>query len=187
MVAGFDFDGLAALGVWPVTVKVGQLEYQIPATPATGWVRSVADILRDDMWSSVVPGMLDGDEIDDALVSGDATWADLRAAAQDAVSAAAGMPWWCAIRLTYLYLALPRCAGELALRSVDASRTPYGAWCAAVYHVFATAASKSASKSAFERFQSALTERPEGVRAADVFDEDRAAEAFMQLHASRSS
>jgi hypothetical protein len=127
-------NGIAALRVWPVTVDLGGVTYRIAPYPAIRWIVPIVD----DDWFAIVPGMLDptSQAIDDALDDGTIHHEDCVRAARDAVGAAAGIPWWSAVRLVQSAVGALDVMGELLVAGIDAQTMSLGAFVQATYGVF---------------------------------------------------
>jgi hypothetical protein len=109
---------------------VGEHPVTYPAMTAQEWLAVVGApdfplLLLEGVDSAEVVPVLR------SLASGTVTLEDVRAAAYEALAAAAGMPWWKAARL--VGWAAAGYWGELVLRGVDPSRLSLAAWCAAAW------------------------------------------------------
>ncbi len=166
---------MAALTVWPVQVTVGPVRVTIPATPACRWI---AAILERDLLG-IIPGLVaDNTELLDTVAAGGATVAQCCRAAEHAIEAASGVPWWTAVRLAHLSTAVPWIAGELVLSGVDAGKVSLGGWCAAVYRVV----TRDREPKELRKAERELVKPPRGVSAAARFDPQRAAAAYDHVH-----
>lgn len=174
-------NGLAALGVWPVTVEIGQGTYRIPGTPAIGWI---VPILGED-WLAIVPGMVDdeSDLLSDALLDGDVSAEDCVNAARDAISAASGMAWWAAMRLVLSATQYPDISGELVARRIDAREVSLGAYTCATYWILAR--SCQGSKKYLAELNSRIEAPPPGVTLEQRWDPGAEAAGFMAMMQQR--
>jgi hypothetical protein len=170
-----QIDPAAALALWAVDVDLVDRVYTIPALPASEWVLAILA----GSWADIVPGLIaDRDDLDDLILDGEVTSADCEAAARDALAAASGLKWWTAVRLARA-AAETWIGSELALRGLDPSRMPLGAYLAATYR----AAAREMEDSKRAQLDMELDRPPKGVSAAERFDETAAADAFMELAA----
>lgn len=155
-------EAAASLKVWPVTITVAGQEWRIPPTPATGWLLT----LIDGGWLDIVPGMLDPDSrtaITDQLIDGQLSYQELVATAQDAVTAAAGRPWWTAATLVVAASRhWPAIGAQLLTTGVDLDHISLSAACDVIYHV-CTRRMKKEERSRFDR---KLLTPPAAARAA---------------------
>jgi hypothetical protein len=177
-----EIDPEAVIRCRPVIVTLGGADYRIAARPAVQWLRALLAM----GWPDVVPGMLDdaaGDleALYDRLNDGEVTASECEAAAKDAVTATAGLPWWVAVRLVHISAADPAAIGELQLSGINLETAPLGAVAAALYRIY----TRDREAKDVAKFDAALMNDPPGVSAAERFDEDRAAAAFEQMFAAR--
>jgi hypothetical protein len=178
-----EFEVAAALYPRPVQVELGGHTWQIRARPAADWVRAITE----GGWDDIVPGWLEHDTVtgfllEDRLEDGTITYADCVAAARDALAATAGVQrWWVAAKLVGALRGEAALAGEVALSGLDLTVAPLGALVQGVYRIcvrHATAAQRAKLDFELERI-------PPGVTAAEVYDEDAAADAFEAFAAGR--
>lgn len=172
------FDGLAALGVWPVDVVVGDRVFRLDPQPASFWI---VHLLEDDLFG-LLNLLTDSQELDQALLGGTITSADCAKAAKEAIALSSGMLWWSALRLVATARQSLQVAGELVLAGVDPARISLGAYCAAVYAILV----RNADDKQVKRIISRIEATPEGVSAMERYDPDVAADQFEALMASRS-
>lgn len=127
-------DGVAALGIWPVTVSVAGHAYTIPPTPAVKWMFAISQ--RD--WLGIIPGFLPGlvETIDDMIIDGVVSAQDCERAAKDALAAATGMPWWSAAKLINSALASPGITGAMVLAGIRFDEVGIGAVTHAAYRLY---------------------------------------------------
>lgn len=165
-------DPVACLRCWKVDVDLGPHTLTIPALPARPWL--VALVTAG--WAGVVPGLIPDvpGEVDDAVLAGAITPADLDRAARAALAASAGCPWWTAERLVYGCADAALCA-ELTLRGVDPDRTPLAAYLLAGY----TAAARGLKPEQRARLDMRLDVPPASAAPEEVFDREAAAAGFM--------
>ncbi len=173
-----DINGIAALRCWPIDIDIAGRQHRIPPRPAVEWIVAITG-----SWADVVPGLVDTADLDltDRISRGEVTFAELTTAAKDAVAAAAGMPWWAAVRLVGAGTNQTSAAGELALAAVDAARVSLAAWCSAVYQAMA----RNADEKQRAKLDRQLLETPEGVTVEERYDEQAAADAFEAMFSAR--
>jgi hypothetical protein len=173
-----EINGLAAIRCWPIDVDIAGRQHRIPPRPAAEWIVAITS-----SWSDVVPGLIDPSDLDltDRISRGDIVAADLTVAAKDAVAAAAGMPWWAAVRLIGAGTSQTSVVGELALAAVDATSISLAAWCSAVYQTMA----RNSDDKQRARLDRDITATPEGMTVEERYDEQAAADAFEARFAAR--
>ena len=173
-----EINGIAALRCWPVDLDIAGCQHRIPPLPAVEWIVAITG-----SWTDVVPGLVEADDIDltDRIAQGEVTVAQLTTAAKDAVAAAAGMPWWAAIRLVEAGVNQASAAGELALDAVDAEQVSLAAWCAAVYQAMC----RNADEKQCAKLDRQLLETPQDVTVEERYDEQAAADAFEAMFSGR--
>jgi hypothetical protein len=167
-------DGRPALRCWPIEVELGGRVFVIRGRPAIDWVLKIAD----ESWLDVVPGLVDGDEIDQMFDAGLLDSRTLVAASRDAVSTATGMPWWSACRLVKLAVSDVEMAGSLVLAGVDPERVSVGAYVAAVYRLVMTDQDKKHRAS----INADLARVPKGVQTSELYDPQVAGAAFERAY-----
>jgi hypothetical protein len=168
-----EFDLAAAHRVTAVEVDVGERTATIPPTPALGWL----DVVTADGvdWSDIVPGMLaDPGPVDDDLIEGRLSREELTAAAQDAITAAAGVRWSVALALAFLANRADL-GGQLVLHRVNPAEVSLGAYVVACYTVAIT----NMDQDKRNEFDSILNSPPPGVDMEEWWDEDEAAAGFL--------
>lgn len=115
-------------------MELAGIEIIIPAAPASRWLYALT---ASNLEMAVLPGMLADREarLVAALLENERiTPVQLNNAAYGAISLAAGMDWWVALRLAgSANHADGNILGELTLRGVDPAAMPLARWCAAVY------------------------------------------------------
>lgn len=173
-----EFDAVAALRCWAVTVDLGGRPYRIEPRPAAAWMAAILD----DAWDDIVPGWCDDqdDALDDALTSGEVTMTECIRAAQDAVAVAAGARWWVAARIITAGTA-GGTLGEILLSGIDPERRPLGAVVQAMYRALV----RHADKNDRTRLDLELDRPPPGTPAAERFDADAASAAFDRAASAR--
>jgi len=167
------FDQAAMLRSWSIEVELGGGEYTIPALPAADWLLALAD----GAWGDIVPGLLaqdDATDLDDMLSEGTLEEDEIRAAARDALTAAAGIPWWIA-RTLARFAAQNWVGPELLIRGVDPGRTCLGGYLAAVYHI----ATRNLDAMKRGQFDMELQRPPADLPPEEWFDEDAAADSWL--------
>jgi len=131
-------DPLASLSVREIWVTVAGKEYRMEGRPAIDWL----DTLISGDWVTIIPGWFAADDEDEvlALLADDLIDVkDLDETTKDALTVAAGRPWWWALSLIgYASSDIhhwSRVNGRLMLAGVDASKISLSAWVDAVYAV----------------------------------------------------
>jgi hypothetical protein len=170
-------DGVAALRCWPIDLDIVGRQHRIGPRPALDWI-----VAMTGSWADIVPGLVDPDDLDltDRIARGEVGYGDLATAARDAIAAAAGLPWWVAMRLVQISTANLSVAGELAA-STDATRISLAAWCAATYQTIA----RHADDKQRAKLDRDLTTTPPGMVAREGYDEAAAADAFEAMFSAR--
>lgn len=166
-----ESDGIAALRCWPVRVSVGGADLLIPALPAIEWIVPIADQEILD----IVPGLVEGDSVDEMLADGSVSIEDCVDAARDAIAVAGGMPWWVVVRLVLSATGSADLSGELVLSGVDAGRVSLGGFVQAVYRLLV----RDADQKQRQKVDGQLKRPPAGVSgggydpqvAGDLFDQ----------------
>jgi len=170
-----DSDGLAALRCWPVEVELAGRSYRISGRPAIDWILKLAY----ENWLGIVPGMVEGDEIDDMIESGDISLRALVAAGRDATATATGMPWWAACRLVKATVSDVELVGALVLAGVDVERVSIGAYVAATYRLMMDGRDKKQRAS----LDADITKVPKGIRTEELYDSQKAGQQFERAFA----
>lgn len=121
----------------PVTVTVAGRAVQLRAATAAEWIDALASPAFTE---TVFARMADPEAMKPVYLSmavGKTTLMDMQRAAREAVTAAAGLPWWKTARLVgwATYGAPADLWGLLVLRGVDAERMTIAAWCSAVWAI----------------------------------------------------
>jgi hypothetical protein len=168
-------DGRAALCCWPVEVMLPGARFRIAARPAIDWILKVAD----EDWLAIVPGMVEGDEIDQLIDDKRVSPVALVAAGRDATTTAAGMPWWSACRLVGVTLGDVEMAGALTLAGVDPGRVSLGAYVMATYRILVVELDKKRRAS----LDADITRVPKGVATSELYDPQAAAASFERAYA----
>lgn len=124
-------DPVASFRPWPVNIRVGQHTVTIPATCAADWLDLLMDVENLDM-EKVFPGLLGEAEqeiVEDALLHEKITVKDLLDTGLDIIAAAAGRPWWVALKLVATVRTnWDAIGGEFAMRGVDPVRLSLAGW-----------------------------------------------------------
>lgn len=165
-----DIDPAATLAPYPIDVDVGAHTVTIPALPAAAWLAAL--IAGSDM--AIVPGLVEGDALDDDITDGVIDLEELSSAARAALAAAAGTAWWSAARLVGAATQFGLHA-ELLLAGLDPAVISLGAYLAAALRV--ATRNLGADKRAEVHFD--LDKPPAGMDPAEWFDEDAAAAGFL--------
>jgi hypothetical protein len=168
-------DGRAALRCWPIEVRLAGRSYRIPGRPAVDWIVKVAD----ENWMAIVPGMIDGYEIDDLIDDGKVSHQVLISTGRDAVETATGMPWWSACRLVKATVHDVELIGALLLAGADVERISIGAYVAMTYRLMVADRSKKQRAS----LDADLGRVPRGVRTEELYDPQKASAQFEQAFA----
>ena len=171
-------DPLASLASRDIWVTLDGHEYRLPAKPAIDWLEV---ILTGDSYG-ILPGWLD---VEDQQKIFDAMWADrindveLEQATQDALTAAAGRPWWWAAQLVLVCAATNKSwstlHGRVVLAGVDPGVVPLGAYIDALYA--ACLEGFGSNQEARQKFDVHMDTPPPSVG----LDEESEGEAFMAL------
>lgn len=167
-------DPVAALRCWTIDVDVAGATYTVPARPAVDWLIAIVD----GAWGDIIPGLLDPDQsgpLEDAIADLALDPAELRAAAQAALAAAAGTKWWTARTLAASIVAAPEMVGLLMTRGIDPGRVSLGGYLTAAYAL----AVRGMGKTDRVKFDMDLQRPPAGVPVDEWWDEDAAADSFM--------
>lgn len=132
-----EVDPLASMRCWEITVELGGREFQIPALPAVDWWPVLLDTtpttILDILKSETQAGEF---ELDDMLLSGQVTGADLAEVAGDVISEATGRTVHAAFVLaTVASVAWPNIGGQLARDGFRWDVQPIGAALDAVYAI----------------------------------------------------
>lgn len=165
-----EFDPAAVLTPFPIDVDVGRHTVTIPALPASAWL---AALIRGND-HDIVPGLIEGDDLDDEIAEGIIDGDELGAAARAALAVAAGTTWWAATRLASAATSSTIHA-EVLLAGLNPAAVSLGAYLAAALQV----ATRYAPPDKRAEIHFSLGKPPVGVDPAQWFDEAAAAEGFM--------
>ena len=167
----FDLD--AARAMTQIEVDLAGRAYTIPPLSALDWL----DLLLDHCtWSDIVPGLLiDAGPVEDAVLDGAIDPDELKEAAHDALTAAAGVRWSVALNLIAL-ADRPDLGGELVLHRVDPATVPLAGYLVACYQL---ALRRMTTKEQLASFELLLTTPPAGQDPEEWFDEADAADSWM--------
>lgn len=170
-------DPLASLEIQDIFVTIGGVEYLMEGRPAADWL---TQIVTGDL-ISILPGWLDEKAeyaILDKLADGSVTPTELDDATLEALSVAAGRPWWWAVTLighaTGDIHHWSRINGHLMLAGVDARDIPLAAWVDAVYAAYTE---RIQDNDEYVKFKGQIDTPP----TADLLDEEEEAEAFLSM------
>jgi hypothetical protein len=174
-----EINGIATLRCWPVTISLAGSTYTIPAKPALVWILAI----HSESWLSIIPGMLDqsDDRFDRALDAGLISADECVSAAQNAIAAASGLPWWAAWRLIGVSIEQCGISGSLVLAGIDAESVSLGAYVAAIYRII----TKGMDKKELAKIDRTISERPAGIATDELYDEQVASDAFMNMARAR--
>jgi hypothetical protein len=173
-----DVDPLASLGLSKVAVELAGRRWLIPAVDASVWLRI---LLAEDLdVEEIFPGLCGPDvivEVNQLIIEGSITMAEMQDTMFDVIEAASGRRWWITLRLCRtLRSTWDRVGGELASRGV----TPFGVslsyWLDGAYATFLRLLADGDPKNA-GRFAQQLVQPPPGLAKAN-FDQDAAAASF---------
>lgn len=118
-------------GLFPVEVTFGNRQFEIPAMPALGWLSLMMDIDNFDPLA-IFPGLLSEENQDlawDLMFEGSIEVNDLAEVSLMAIAAAAGRPWWVALRLVSAVAGNQHTLGaEMLMRGVDAGKLSLSGW-----------------------------------------------------------
>jgi hypothetical protein len=165
----------ASLRAAPVSVQLGEWEYDIPALPAADWLEAL-----ERGWNGVVPGLLareDEVHVLADLFGGRITQDEITEAAQSVVEEATGRRWWTVEKLVATAMQpelWPTIHGSLMLRGTDPTTAAFGAVLNAIY-VLMVENMKQEKRDSFD-FQ--LNAPPPKVIAQE-WDDEAAADDFM--------
>lgn len=173
-------DPLASLAPREVVVRLGDRDYVIPPRPAIDWL----EVLLTNNAVAVIPAWFATDDRHAFYVAAMADEFDnddLDAATSDAITVAAGRPWWLAANLVTLAAAdhhtWAMLHGRLVLAGLDSRDAPLGAWLDGLYAGILEGQQDPDSR---RRFETAIETPPEGV---DI-DEESESAAFLALAGS---
>lgn len=161
-------------------VELGGHEYRIPPTPAAQWMLTILE----GGWADIVPGMCEGDldELHDAIASGAVPTDECESSAQDALTAAAGVDWWVAVKLIHSAAADPAAFGELRTSGLDVESAPLGAALVSLYRIY----TRDKDRKDVAKVDLELEKLPPGVSAVEArYDPAAAAAAFEKQFAAR--
>lgn len=170
-----DFDAAAARGLWGVDVTVAGTTQTIPPLPALDWLEA----LDGGAWTDVIPGLLEGDDLDAAFVAGEVNMDEARAAARRVLTEVAGVKWSVAAALIGVGRH-PILAGRLILAGLDLTRISLGAYVVACYSV----ATRDMTREQMATFDLQLAMPPAGAAPEDYYDEDEAEAHFLAAMSS---
>lgn len=175
-----EIDPAAVIRCRSVHVSVGGVDYRIAARGAGDWMMAILD----QGWADIVPGMLDAgpvlDRLYDDLTDGTVSTSDCEKAAQEALSAIAGVPFWVAVKLIHAASRDPAAIGELRLSGVDLGTAPLGAVVAGLYRIY----TRDREQKDITKFDAELMRMPPGMMA-ERYDEQAASDAFEQAYRQR--
>jgi hypothetical protein len=163
-----------------VRVNLAGHTYFIPALPAARWMV----VLLEKGWEAVVPGMLEGDldALWNLIMESDDGLAECEKASQDAITAAAGCPWWSAVRLLHSAAADAGVMGELRSTGADLNVLPLGAVLATLYRIY----TRDKEPKDVAKVDHELDRLPPGVSAVEArYDPAAAADSFERQFAAR--
>lgn len=169
-------DPVASLRCWSVVVALGGRRWTIPALPAADWLEPLfaADLIPDDIFPAMVGDPQAVRWLDEALLAGDITLEQATEAAMEALTVAAGRPWWVTVRLAaFVAKSWDHIGGQLAITGPDAATCPLGRWLDAAYLTCV----RSMKPDSVDRWMAYLNTPPIGVNAA--LDEDEESAAFL--------
>lgn len=172
-----DVDPTASLRGWPVVVTLGGRDYHLRPALAAEWLPILLENPID--LSLILPGMAgeaDDEALEEALLAGTVSAADIGEACQEVISMAAGREWWWATNLLASVAgAWMAIFGTLVAQGLDVTRLPLGAVLDAMY---ATCAARM-DKQHLQDFNRQLNMPPAGI--TPTIDEDRESANFLAL------
>lgn len=128
-------DPVASLDIYSVLVTVGSRSFRIPALPASEWLKVLLEEALDP--EALFPGLCDPSvvvSVNQMMLDGEATGADLREAIWDALEAASGRRWFIAVKIcAYARANWDVIGGELARHGVYPKQMSLSAWLDACY------------------------------------------------------
>lgn len=170
-------DPLASLSPREVIVRLGTRDYAIPPLPAIDWL----EVLLTNTAVTILPGWFGAEDRNAfyaAAMRDEFGDDELDDATSEAITVAAGRPWWLAAALVSMASADTRTwatlHGRLVLAGVDARTVSLGAWMDALH---AAVLEALPGPEARQRFEIVIETPPEGVGV----DEEAEAAAFMAL------
>lgn len=163
----------------PVYVALAGREYRIPPLPAARWML----VLLEQGWADIVPGLCEGDldELYEDLDYERVSALECERAAQDAVTATAGVEWWTATKLLHSAASDPAAFGELRSSGLDVETAPLGAVLVALYRIY----TRDKERGDVAKVDMELAKPPPTVTARSRYNPDAAAAAFESAFASR--
>lgn len=169
-----NVDPMGSLAPSDIVVSLGDNSYRLPAQSAAGWL---ALLISNDL-DGVFPGLLDEDvaeQIDEQLWSGEISSVDIREAALDAITVAAGRDWWWALNLIAIVKhSWAHLYGRLVAHGFNIYTESLGAFLDAMYAVCVDQMDEERRR----EWDRALEQAPSGYR---VIDEEREAQNFLAL------
>jgi hypothetical protein len=174
-------DALAALKIWGLEVELAGEVFEIPPRPAADWFLAILD---EDTPLPVVPGLMnaeDDEQVNDLLLGGGVDIDLLVTRSREALTAAAGRPWWEADRLIRSSAASWQViGGELTRVGVDLEKVSLAAALNAIYVICV----RTMDEKERNKFDIDLRLPPigvEGVKTEDMYDQRAAESAFAAL------
>jgi hypothetical protein len=177
-VVSLSTDPIASLGAFDITISCGG-EHVIPAHNADVWLAVLLEAEIDPY--RIFPtlgGFAVVDAVEDAIMAGQITLADVGDAALDLITLAAGRPWWACVRLlgTVRHV-FDRVHGKMILAGVRANEVSLAAWLDACYSVTLD----MIEPSKITKFSTEIMAAPPGYEVELDFDnEEKAFAAAMQ-------
>jgi hypothetical protein len=170
-------DPLASLAPREILVRLAGRDYAIPPLPAIDWLEAILGGTQ----AAIIPSWFrDGQEaVFAAIMDGTVTDLDLDEATRDAVTVAAGRPWWWVTQLVGMAAHDNRTwtslHGRMVLAGIDATRLPLAAWVDALYAAICEL--YAGDQEGRQRFDVTVDTPPDGV---DIDEEEEGA-AFLAL------
>lgn len=172
-------DPVVSLRPWGARVAFGDRMFTVPAVDAAGWLELL--LCEPVNFEALFPGLAGPQAVTDVnqmIVAGEASDADLEQAILDLVEAVSGRSWWVTLRLCFsVRRNWDAVGGELARLGVHAQGVPLGFWLDAAYATMIDLIMKGPKPKQAADFSRALTQPPP--QAAREFDEVANAHAFL--------
>lgn len=173
-------DPTAHFNQYGATVTVGDNIFTVPPVPASVWL----SILTDEQvnGAQILPGMLDPDEqetMDQLLLDGELTVAELKDLIQDVITTVSGHPWWWTLGLLSVLRGESGTETLGTMAYLDADKVSFGHWLNALYARWV----KYMKEHDRVQFDTQLDTPPAEVELdpADVINEDTATAAFFGM------
>lgn len=119
-----NLDPVWSLRPWPVVIRLGSRDFEVPAMPAADWLQY---LLRDQpdldgMVMDLVP------DSEDMLIQGELTMDELYERMLDVIGTVTARQWWIALRLIGVARDAWHILGPLMLQAIDAESVSIAGW-----------------------------------------------------------